>query len=520
MDLQDIRHAVASFLSNSDLAAAALVCRSWNASFIPFLYSNVEWEDFDYERGPGKDGVERNACYIRHLILLSDPPTMFSENCTRLLSLNVGIRMWTIDSYSRIMLIVQNNPGIKSITMTDSKGPEHMVASYERRMMPFRDCLKAILSCSELKAMSITRYGLDSISMGFIFEIAARLECLTLQGSGYTGESLERWPCFPSLMKLKLGMEAPGQFQIGFIRRCPQLKVLNWYCTESNPVPITDVVDTFKIYCPLIEELALAHCFWSDQHISWILDNCGQLTSFTLSTGTITSLNRTSESLARHFSSLQELDVYNLTSKVIQNIMTSCPTLRSLRGAKLEASDILGETTDQATSMQPQPRDWICIKLQRLEFFICGLGDKPLEWNRTVLEGLSRLTKLEVLSVGDPSGPMESRDGLDLRLEAGLGILESLKQLKELSFWGLWQEMDERDVTWMSDAWPKLELVEGRLHTDRDQRPRLSAILSRTGVFVPDSDNDLDDDLSDDPDDDIEANLAANLDGDFDDEVV
>jgi hypothetical protein len=98
-----------------------------------------------------------------------------------------------------------------------------------------------------------------------------------------------------------------------------------------------------------------------------------------------------------------------------------------------------------------------------------------------VFQQLARLTKLEKLHVGEYSSTVS---GLDLRLETGLGALASLKLLQELKVWEPGQRMEEPDVRWMLDAWPKLQNVYGNLHPDGDQRSKLRGILNQAGVDV------------------------------------
>ncbi|KAI8349958.1 hypothetical protein B0O80DRAFT_135149 [Mortierella sp. GBAus27b] len=497
MDLYDI---VAPFLSTSDLAAAALVCKSWNISFTPFLYFSIEWSDLNIGKRLDQDAVLRNASHIRHLGIFTDPPTMFSTHCTRLQSLNIGIGGWLgeVDNLFCMATLVENNPAITSITLNGMNGARY---DDQDQDTSFNTFLMILLSCSGLRTLHITSFGLDRASMDSIFDTAVRLERLTLLGSGDAVMSLEKWPCFPALKELKIDLKTPSHNQIEVIRRCPQLRVLDWYPPKDEEISIADVADVFKTHCPLIEELTLVIWSWSDQDISEILDNCGQLTSFTLvfvGSWTPLSLDRTSVSLSRHFSSLRKLEVpiTELPNNTMQDIMANCPNLRSLKGGRLMASDILDiskdkQVMDQAASLQqPHPQDWICTNLQHLEVFIGGLEDKPLEWHQRVFEQLSRLTRLEKLHIGGILSYKEDRGGLDLRLEAGLGALKSLRQLQELRFGGLWQEMSEGDVKWMLDTWPRLREVDGKVHHDRHERFKLRGILSQAGVQVPVFDED------------------------------
>lgn len=82
---------------------------------------------------------------------------------------------------------------------------------------------------------------------------------------------------------------------------------------------------------------------------------------------------------------------------------------------------------------------WRCLNL---EHFAVGIENEESEsdviraQSRAVFERLSRLTRLEDLSIGfDDIGRYDpSVQGRDLRLESGLGQLESLESLEYMSF--------------------------------------------------------------------------------------
>jgi len=92
MDLPEIRTTVGRFLSRPSLAAAALVCKSWNATFCPILYSVV------FLRNPTKtyckDGIISNAEHVQELGLsisigLSVVDYMYLDNQLRFPALKV-----------------------------------------------------------------------------------------------------------------------------------------------------------------------------------------------------------------------------------------------------------------------------------------------------------------------------------------------------------------------------------------------------------------------------------------------
>ncbi|KAF9917600.1 hypothetical protein BGZ65_012821, partial [Modicella reniformis] len=179
-----------------------------------------------------------------------------------------------------------------------------------------------------------------------------------------------------------------------------------------------------------------------------------------------------------------------LTSAMAQQIMTSFPNLILFSGVSLDARDLLGIVKDEVTGEEKMvTQDWICTHIQDLAIFINGLEGKPQEWHRSVLQQIAKLNKLRSLNLAAhrDSPSAISHDGLNLSLNTGLDSLASLKQLERLNVSGLWQEMEERDVRWMQEAWPNLD-VRGELHHNKRQSKKLERILE--GNDDDDSEND------------------------------
>jgi hypothetical protein len=171
--------------------------------------------------------------------------------------------------------------------------------------------------------------------------------------------------------------------------------------------------------------------------------------------------------------------------------MTSCPRLEYLAADRLDVRDILGiaevemeeagrQGEHQEARQTFQPQNWVCTNLRSFTVFICGLEGKPNEWQREVLKQLSRLTKLSTLIIGCWSTE-PSRDGLDMRLQSGLDILSGLN-LQELGFKGVWQELEEEDVMWMVEAWPKLQYVTGTMNYQTGRQKELRRALTKHTV--------------------------------------
>ncbi|KAF8975715.1 hypothetical protein BGZ46_008907 [Entomortierella lignicola] len=181
-----------------------------------------------------------------------------------------------------------------------------------------------------------------------------------------------------------------------------------------------------------------------------------------------------------------------------QHVMTSCHHLRKFNANILDAQDILGiveetqgyeeEESESSqtpittmTALQPRQKDWICLDLRSLSLFITGFEGKPRDWQRRVLDQIAKLVKLEQIDVGTFHFNFDLSDGLNLRLEAGLDISESLVNIKDFAFNGLSPEMEEEEVRWMIRAWPKLKSIGGTLNPQEGRRKELEKLL-RIGV--------------------------------------
>ncbi|KAF9108359.1 hypothetical protein BGX27_008364 [Mortierella sp. AM989] len=322
---------------------------------------------------------------------------------------------------------------------------------------------------------------------------------------------LGSWIEFPEMRVLHFdfGQGLPLNRQLEFIQRCPKLKSLNW--TTVYRLPIEDVSLVLSTYCRQLRELSFVLPIL-DSDIALILNSCCEITSFHDIDANFGRL--AFQSLEQHFSSLTHLNVgtrSSMTSAMVQGIMSSCPSLLSLTAPFLDTLDILGniealsgndgkaEITEAICS-----RGWVCLSLRHLEVRICGLGEEGLiERQRLILQQLAKLEKLEVLSINsiDKLGNWKN-DGLDLRLKAGLDILASLRRLEKLSFMGVSQQMNEQDIQWILQAWPRLRSIQGNTHFARSRRHQLEILLEKhhiklgklTVLDIDDNDDDDDED--------------------------
>ncbi|KAG0230658.1 hypothetical protein B0O80DRAFT_502084 [Mortierella sp. GBAus27b] len=497
MDLPEIRTEVARFLENPALYSAALVCKSWNASFTPFLYRAIKLPPFS--KRPTTDAVRSNADHIRSLNLSVNESvlpilTVCAKNCNKLESICIRNSTWSMEGWFMFSTLVQRNPNIRSIDITDTYPGVPM------------DSIRILSSLLNLRKLWIEANGLETACMELLFNTVVGLEDLHLSYVDWFPDSFDKWPCFPKLKRLDMAhiINVPAQLQLEFIRRCPELNALSWSIQRRDPHLISDICDIFKTYCPSTEELKLyTGESLLDKEIAQIVDSCHRLTSLHISQSNIGET--AFRSLTRHFPFLKELHLgqcRELTSGMIQKIMTNCSNLTLFHGTLLLAQDILGihkakeeeedeedeeedeeeENTGEGTVKQ---QDWVCTRLELLNFSIGGLEGKPQEWHQQIFHQLGKLTRLRDLYLNRYiSGNDFGRDGLDFRLGSGLGELSGLKQLSIINFGGLWQDMMESDVIWMAKSWPKLSWICNNLCDSPRNQLRLKRILEDSGVLV------------------------------------
>lgn len=481
MELPELRGHLAKFLDRPEIAAAARVCKSWRETFTALLYREIVWTD--YTKCPSSQSFATNAAHVRSLIIhFAEPVDCPFEACTELESVSLCFRVQNPETWTRLGSLIRHNPDLKKLVVRTFENDNHIHG--------FMEALAS--SCPRLQKLEAFLNGLDAECTKLLLDASVRVESLDLCDINLRPpETMDQWPVFPHLKRLRISLRTgltAGQ-QLDVIRKSPRLESLVWYLSQGVG-SVTSLPDIIAAHCPHLKDLVLADGEVSSLRVSEILESCRRLSSLTLVGFEFDA--RAPMALSRHFSHLTHLEITHCphsSSAMVQQVLASCPKLDHLTANKLDVRDVLGVAvvTDGPNGDQQEtyhPHEWACTNLRFLSVNICGLEGKPEEWQRTMLRQLSKLRKLEVLRMQGWSPTSElSRDGLDLRLQSGLGILSSLN-IRELDFDGLWQEMDEDDVRWMVDAWPKLSHVAGRLHPTLPRVRELQGILTERGVRV------------------------------------
>lgn len=497
MDLPEIRTQIGLYLDTSELNACARVCRSWNDTFYPLIWADFEWHS-DSAAYPQSKVVEQNARHIRYLRLTDhDRPAHFLDLCTNLRDLVLMFAVHEQVQWDQIAQLIHQNQKLVSVNISTGG------------LTPTIGFIQAVAQNESIKQVEITFSEYDRTAVTILLDAATRFEMFSIIGAAFEDPgSMTRWQVpgggFPRLKSLQMcartGISARHQFEM--IQQCPQLESLVWsedsWPEATQSFPTTEFCQMLTHTCPNLAVFELQIQSLTDKDLSRILESARRVTSFQVFD---TQFGATAfRSLLRHFPHVTKLDLrrcQEVTSTMSQQILTSCPRLTEFFAGYLKVQDM--------------KQEWVCTGLTSMSLFICGMKDQPLEIQEVALHQLSKLEHMESLTVGtvDPRDE-SSKDGLDLRLTAGLSILESLKELRWICFDGLAQDMDVADLTWMVETWPKLCRLEGKVHTERERRLELQEILVERGVAIVGYMDDEEEEEEEEEDIDVEVQTNAN----------
>lgn len=442
------------------------------------------------------------------------------------------------------------------------------------------DCFPPPLSYSSstLTTLSLVGREIKGVDLMLIWRAAcphlARLElarCSVENEAPLWGESvaeiteaaamvMETEPRPPSALRhLKLvevrGMMPRTQFKV-FIANSPRLNSLVWQLHRSHAglasteLWVTTEDDFWQDYRGQEREEPLQQ--WteltsleltsgkeslavSDKQVAILLDRAGD-TMERLALGNVRVGSTTFRSMGRFFDSVVDLDLRlcsNVTGDMIQQVLASCPGLKSVAADSIHASDIVDGDP------------WVCLDLQSWTVFIdlsvaspssrpsssssssdCrsqgsgrqqqqahnrhqGQKGKLKAYGRNnrnnekqqdddlqqllqqcVFERLSNLTRLEHLDL-DRHYPLTGRaalkavETLDWRLRKGLDKLVTLIRLTTVCLSShQTMNMSKSAAVWMIEHWLHLEVVRGRLGERKGDHKELARLFQRNGIQV------------------------------------
>ncbi|KAF9573537.1 hypothetical protein EC968_008406 [Mortierella alpina] len=328
--------------------------------------------------------------------------------------------------------------------------------------------LQSAAGFPNLRSLELSGTTLSGESAQSLWKVFPQLDSLVLTQVLFldlnTIDEYVETTTFPRLSKLHLqlnSMELPPLYQARLILSCPALRSLHW-CTLSH--------EEYKFLGSLCK---LAHSV-TEGHLRHLRDLHVVGEAFDSLIAQILSAMRRVRSLKMHangfgiisfpalqpyISTVQELDIQHcryMTSAMVQTILCSCPTLRTLKVDRMLAKDAAQDG-----------KDWVCgSSLRYLSLGFVFLRSE-VDLQPKVFKRLASLTRIEDFMMSKHHSLFWGESGLKLRLEDGLGSLSAWKRLKSIHVLDDTSLVIEQpEVAWMVDEWEDLELFSGR--TDND----------------------------------------------------
>jgi len=411
MDIPEIRLAVAAHLRLSDVCACALVCREWNDTITPILYSHF------HTRSSQSVAIERLCVHARTVRLSMDDPNVKvlqegPATQVRELGISGGGDVYESVPVSWICLLQQN---------------PHLVKLACDKML--YSTLEDIVSlCPNLQELVVDHHqfrrdppasntGNNWLSFWRICQGLTRLELLgssvpvSLRQPSEFGDEI-----LPAMRHLSiLNAQCSIKRQLRLISACPNLEFLKWSfdiaSDEDANMELEPLLAVFRSFHGLPELHVFMPYITLGRHSlgqDWTRTLMQVIPPLTL-TRFYDSQDRVLDNkeglvegpLSRHFRTLVELDIRGwkeVTSKDNHLILTSCPGLQKFESREYQIGQIPTLSGDILTTSNSGlgPLGWVCSRLLkiRLEF----LHETP-EKSRMMFDQLCCMKNIEFVNL-------------------------------------------------------------------------------------------------------------------------
>ncbi|GJJ68698.1 hypothetical protein EMPS_01044 [Entomortierella parvispora] len=472
MAIPEILACIAKFLTRGQTATCMRVCKAWTPEFERATWRSVECTNDPRAAlpQPSLELVKRNAHQIRHLVYKvfedeSVPASML--RCPHLET--VRFETYDGDPWDVLAEMIENLPSLYKIVIQDCGATSTVSKKF----------LSAITTCPTLVVLETSGIMIYEETEQYLRAIAPRMRRVATQDDSFLFYQAQ-WTddlLFSELRYLDLRAAMCLEGELEWIVRCPNLISLGW---ESPDIvmPIKEFCSRVPVACPNLTcfELLLSI---SDGDIALILNAIPRIEKFTVARSNFGP--QSIVALRRHFPTLKDFNIqYNMSasSKIVQEVLSSCPNLLSLCADEIEYEDLI---------QQP----WICRSLRLLD-----VGFRAGEANahqKEVYRKLAELTELEWLSIGSPDLEIEGGQ-MDLTLEAGLDALKTLTKLENFHGKGVLERAVENQgyqtVGWMLENWPRLKTLEGYIPEFHPSYDQIASALEERGIkYVEDNDD-------------------------------
>ncbi|KAF9100716.1 hypothetical protein BGX27_000274 [Mortierella sp. AM989] len=461
IELPETMFRIAHFLEKHDLVQCICVCKLWNE-----LLLSLVWEEVIIAGGgprgraigPSIDDLKQHRELVHTLEVHDNIPgryTMIFPNL-HTLELGPGLEAEEPTALGDPTALIMLNPSLTHLR----------ISSLDRYLLaPF---WRAVSTLSSLKSLDLTELGVE-FDIEVFWIACANLESLRLRYSMFSdrnyGDKL-----FTQLRSLVINScETEDHSQhLELIRRCPNLEELTWYLGMEPQALKAFANETARGLWPRLGMLRLGYDI-SDDLLGPIIAGIQKITRLDMCDNGFGQLSF--QALAHHFPTLVELDLQNcpnLIGAMLCEVMCSCSHLKKLWIGSITAKDII------------ESRPWVCHSLTTLQIRIL-FRESEQDLQPLIFERLSYLTQLETLDI---SRSLEKRPHktLDFRLRSGLGMLASLKSIRNINVFQTAQLLMEEEVRWMLEHWKNLDRFNGDLNQDTQLNEILVSMLRARGI--------------------------------------
>lgn len=488
LDLPDeIRLLIGEQLSSKSLYALIRVCRSFNSSFIPCLWSDLIITQFGSSAVPA-EVLRTNAHRIKTITSSILTQEYYAITFPRLHTLrmvnNHDYVYGNISGNLQVVLpqvkieFLRRHPNITALTY------QHLEMDYLTK--EFWDVIGTeLVQLDELEFTGVV----DDDAVDSFWRACGRVQTLHLKDVDIFSEIVPTLSTLsiPRLRDLTIDKYS---WQHGLPRRLwsvlllkrvkdsEHLRRIEWSVGDVV-FPAQIVLDAFAEGCwPDLCELIIGGV---DQNVAAILRGMAsrRLTYLELWSGRFGPLtyNCLKEKCFKHLRNLSIEQVPGATSAMVQEILTECMHLVRLDVPYIFVRDI-------ATASKP----WVCLGLEMLVVYIAKRADDGAGWDGRVIEQIATLKRLEILDLqrnpygpsysGDKGRPLEilalrtvdlhipnnssgSTDDIVTTTDGSIRRWSSLVQLEEFSFDGDRQWMGVKELEWMIEHWKDLKYISG-----------------------------------------------------------
>ncbi|KAF9171980.1 hypothetical protein BGX21_006134 [Mortierella sp. AD011] len=493
LHIPEIRLEIGRYLKKSTLTRCASVCRDWNQSFTPLLYSAVELTEKP-GANPPVEALRHHETLIKSMSVAMDKlDPVYSHLLLpnlKTLDLDLSLPSNTIEP------MIRNNSGIVFLKLSGIPvNDQTMVWKSVARLPHLEELTIRNQSVYDKKALWSACRRLKKLT--FIHSKVERPLDSTIAGT-----PLEQTADFDLLRDLTIsGCRFYMPAELMLITKCQNLERLEWKIdrhTTGDDETTLYAQDFIKNLAsrkwPNMKSLAIKFPRNNDTVFAEVIRAFDNRTLEELDV-LATNFGRLAfNALENHFLTLRVLNILNcpnLTSVNILEILVSCPHLQSLSAERIYAQ-----------YLDPNQK-WPCRKtLQSLsiEFELAqepilgessvttAMGKTPQELNEIVFACLDQLRELKHLTIGYPEYFDSRRTRtpavirLDIQLSKGLKKLAGLKQLNHFSMGALTGSLGPKEVDWMMNNWPNLVVLEG-LSDTITKIPR-QLVAKRRGITV------------------------------------